>query len=68
MAGNMPSASMVCGDFSTMTIGFFRPGLELSTNPYGAGFQTGAITVLATLSVDVGIPFASSFCKSTSIT
>ncbi|HEX6832370.1 MAG TPA: hypothetical protein VF132_02450 [Rudaea sp.] len=51
-----------------MTIGFFRPGLELSTNPYGAGFQTGVITVLATLSVDVGIPFASSFCKSTSIT
>ena len=67
MAGNMPSASMVCGDFSTMT-GFFRPGLELSTNPYGAGFQTGVITVLATLSVDVGIPFASSFFKSTSIT
>ena len=60
------AASMVFGDFSSVVIGEWGM-LELAMNPY-ANFQAAITGIRAIQTVDVGIRYAGSFSRATSIT
>ena len=68
MASNqMPSATMLFGDFSLGVVIAEWGVLEVEVNPY-ANFQAGIIGVRAIASVDIGVRYPTAFSAASSIT
>ena len=68
MASNqMPSATMLFGDFSLGVVIAEWGVLEVEVNPY-ANFQAGIVGVRAIASVDVGVRYPTAFSAASSIT
>ena len=67
VTSKMPSASLLCGDFSNLTVFLFGSrGLEVLVDPFTA-FSTGRITFLVRLSVGLVVSFPGAFRKSTTV-
>lgn len=65
---NMPSASLLVGDFSNSTV-LLWGGIEVLVNPYSTtGFQQGTIELAVFVAMDVAVNFPAAFAKSTAIT
>lgn len=65
-SNNVPSATMIFGDFSQVIIAEWGV-LEVDVNPY-AGFTAGIIGIRAMASIDVALRYPSAFSVATSIT
>lgn len=66
---DMPSATMLCGDFSLVYLGFWGAGLVLEINPYEqTNFRSGVIQARVLVSCDVAVLHPSSFIVASSIT
>lgn len=63
---NMPTATMLFGDFSKTVIGEWGV-LEIEVNPY-ANFQAGIIGVRAMASIDVAVRYAVGYSAASSVT
>lgn len=64
----MPAATLLAGDFSTVAVGMFGPGLRVDVDPSGTGFNNASVTVRVLMMADVALRQPSAFVKSTSIT
>jgi HK97 family phage major capsid protein/HK97 family phage prohead protease len=60
-------SAMIFGNFADLIIGQWGPGIEILANPYGAGFNNGAIDLRALASVDVALRNAVSFAAITDL-
>ncbi len=66
---DVPTASMLCGDFGTVYVGIWGEGFVLEINPYDpANFKTGVIQARIILSADVAVLHPTAFVVATSIT
>ena len=66
---DVPTATMLCGDFGTVYVGVWGPGFLLEINPYDpAHFRTGVIQARIILSADVAVLHPAAFVVATSIT
>ena len=63
----VPSGTVVFGDFSMLTINEWGPGLEIAVNPFQT-FATGDIGIRGFLSADIVVRHAASFAKLTGTT
>lgn len=66
VTSKMPSASLLVGDFTNLSVLLFGPGVEVLVNPF-ANFQSGQITFQVSVAVDIAVNYPGSFRKSTSI-
>ena len=64
---DIPSATMVAGDWSELILALWGTGLEFSINPY-ATFPARIVGARVLVSCDVGIWHLGAFCISTVIT
>jgi HK97 family phage major capsid protein len=64
-AGNCSAA--IFGNWQDLFIGQWGPGIEILANPFGAGFNSGAIDVRALASVDIAIRNKVSFAAITDL-
>ena len=59
---DMPTATMICGDFGSIYVGIWGNGFTLEINPYdGTGFKTGMIQVRILIAMDVAVLHPSAF-------
>jgi hypothetical protein len=66
---DVPSATMICGDFSLVYLGFWGAGLFLEINPNDpTGFKSGIIQARVLVSCDVAVLHPSAFIVASSIT
>ena len=66
---DVPTATMVCGDWSLIYLGIWGTGVTLEINPCDhAGFKAGLIQARMLISCDVAVLHPSSFIVATSIT
>ncbi len=66
---DMPTATMICGDFSLIYVGIWGAGFLLEVNPFEqALFRTGIIQARVLVSCDVAVLHPSSFIVASSIT
>lgn len=66
---DMPTATMLCGDFSLIYLGFWGAGLTLEINPYEqTNFRSGVIQARVLVSCDVAVLHPSAFIVASSIT
>ena len=65
-SNNVPSATIIFGDFSQVIIAEWGV-LEVDVNPY-AGFTAGIIGIRAMASIDVALRYPSAFSVATSVT
>lgn len=66
---DVPTATMICGDFSLVYFGIWGQGFVLEINPYDtAGFKAGLIQGRMLVSCDVAVLHPSAFVVATSIT
>jgi hypothetical protein len=66
---DMPTATMVTGDFSDVILGLWGPGLTVELNPYEqTAFKAGVVQARLLISCDVIVQHPGSFCIATSIT
>jgi HK97 family phage major capsid protein len=61
------SGTMLGGDFSTVYVGEFGPGVSIEANPY-ANFQAGIVGIRAFYSCDVLVRYGQAFAVGTGIT
>lgn len=66
-SNQMPTATMLFGDWAEIVVGEWGDGLELEVNPF-ADFRAGIVGVRAMLSADVAIRHPAAFSAATSIT
>lgn len=59
---NMPAASIIAGDFSSMFIGFFGDAVETIVDPYSSK-KSATIELLCTAYADAGVPHLEVFVK-----
>lgn len=64
---DMPSGTLLAGDFSQCTLGIWGAGIEIAINPYQT-FNTGTVAMRAMVGADVGVLHAGAFCAATSVT
>jgi hypothetical protein len=66
---DMPTDSMICGDFGNVYVGIWGEAFVLEINPYDpTHFKTGVIQGRIILACDLAVLHAPGFCKSASIT
>jgi len=66
---DVPTATMLCGDFSLIYLGIWGAGLVLEINPYEqTNFRAGIIQARVLLSCDVAVLHPSSVIVASSIT
>ncbi len=66
---DVPTATMLCGDFGLVYLGFWGAGLFLELNPNDpTGFKSGIIQARVLVSCDVAILHPSAFIVASSIT
>jgi len=66
---DVPSATMICGDFGNIYLGIWGEAFVLEINPFDpTHFKTGVIQARIILPCDVAVLHAASFVKSESIT
>ena len=66
---DVPTATMLCGDFSLIYLGMWGVGLTLEINPYEqTNFRAGIIQARVLVSCDVGVLHPASFIVASSIT
>ena len=66
---DVPTATMICGDFSLIYLGIWGAGLVLEINPYEqTNFRAGIIQARVLTSCDVAVLHPSSFIVASSIT
>ena len=66
---DVPTATMLCGDFALVYFGIWGQGFVLEINPYDtAGFKAGLIQGRMLVSCDVAVLHPSAFVVATSIT
>lgn len=66
---DMPPATMICGDFSTIYLGIWGQGFVLEINPFDtAGFKAGLIQGRMLVSCDIALLQPSAFVVASSIT
>lgn len=66
---DMPIATMTCGDFSLVYLGFWGAGLVLEINPYEqTNFRAGIIQARVLVSCDVAVLHPSGFIVASAIT
>jgi HK97 family phage major capsid protein len=65
-----PTATLLLGDFSQATLGFFGPGLQVEATQQNtaSAFQAGITTLRVLVGVDLGVRQVSAFHSTTSIT
>ena len=64
---DMPSATLICGDFSQCVLGLWSDGIQVAVNPFDT-FNTGVVSMRAMVLADVAVLHAGAFCAATSIT
>ena len=63
---DVPTATMIAGDWSNIYFGVWGPGFVVEINPYDAtGFKTGMIQARILVSCDVAVLHPSSFVVAT---
>lgn len=66
---DVPAATMLCGDFSLVYLGFWGAGLVLEINPYEqTNFRAGIIQARVLVSCDVAVLHPPAFIVASSIT
>jgi HK97 family phage major capsid protein/HK97 family phage prohead protease len=60
-------SALVFGDFSSLLIGMWGPGVEILPNPYGSGYNAGSVDIRAMATVDIAVKHAQSFAAITDI-
>jgi HK97 family phage major capsid protein len=66
---DVPTATMISGDWGLVYLGIWGNGFVLEINPYDpAGFKAGTIQARLLVSCDVGVLHPSAFIQATSIT
>ena len=66
---DVPSATLICGSWSSIWLGVWSSGFVVEINPYDStGFKTGTIQARILVSLDVCILHPAGFCKAESIT
>jgi len=66
---DVPTATMICGDFSLVYLGFWGAGLFLEINPYEqTNFRAGIIQARVLVSCDCAVLAPSAFVVASSIT
>jgi HK97 family phage major capsid protein len=66
---DMPTATMLCGDFSLVYLGIWGQGFTLEINPYDpTGFKQGIIQARILVACDLAVRHPSAFIAATSIT
>jgi HK97 family phage major capsid protein len=66
---DMPTATMIAGDWQHVIIATWGEGFEFAVNPFDpTGFKAGSIQTRVMLSCDVAVVYAGAFRKSASIT
>lgn len=69
VTSDMPSATLILGDWSQVLVGLWGPGVALEVNPYDAdGFKRGSVQVRVMVSVDVAVRQPAAFVSASSIT
>jgi Phage capsid family len=69
LSTDMPTDSMICGDFGNVYVGIWGEAFVLEINPYDpTHFKTGVIQGRIILACDLAVLHAPGFCKSASIT
>lgn len=66
VTSKMPSASLLVGDFSNLSVLLFGAGIEILVNPF-ANFQSGQVTFQVSVAVDIAVNYPGSFRKSTTV-
>jgi HK97 family phage major capsid protein len=64
---NTPASTLLCGDFSTLFLLFWGPGIQIEVNPFAA-FQSLTVGVRVLASVDVAVTQPGVFSASVGIT
>jgi hypothetical protein len=64
---NVPDATLICADWSTILVGTWGVGPELAVDPYGA-FRTLGATMRCLLSVDVAVTAPAAVVVASSVT
>ncbi|MDC8451061.1 MAG: phage major capsid protein [Nitrospira sp.] len=66
---DVPTATMICGDWSLLYLGIWGQGFLLEVNPFDpAGFKAGVIQARMLISCDVAVLHPSAFVVASSIT
>lgn len=66
---DVPSATLIAGDWSDVILGLWGAGFVFEVNPYDpTGFKAGTIQARVLVSLDVAIAHPSAFCVASSIT
>ena len=66
---DVPTATMICGDWSLIYIGIWGEGFVLEVNPFDpTGFKTGTIQARMLVTCDVAVLHPSAFVVASSIT
>lgn len=66
---DVPSATMICGDWSLIYLGIWGQGFVLEVNPFDpTGFKTGTIQARLLVSCDIAVLHPSAFVVASSIT
>lgn len=66
---DVPTATMICGDWSLIALGIWGQGFELQINPYDStGFKAGLIQARMLVTCDVAVLHPSAFVVASSIT
>lgn len=67
VSASVPSKALLCGPWSTIYIGTWGETVAIEVNPY-ANFQSGLLSARLMIDMDVGLPGATMFAKSESLT
>ena len=66
---DVPTATMIAGDFSLIVLGIWGQGFELQINPFDpTGFKTGTIQARMIVSCDIAVLHPTAFLVASSIT
>jgi HK97 family phage major capsid protein len=65
---DMPTGTMICGDWSNVYVGIWGSGLVVEINPFGSGFKAGIIEARILVSCDCVVLHPSAFVVASSIT
>jgi hypothetical protein len=66
---DVPTATMICGDWSLIYLGIWGEGFVLEVNPFDpTGFKTGTIQARMLVTCDVAVLHPSAFVVASSIT
>lgn len=66
---DVPTATMICGDFSLIYLGIWGKGFVLEVNPFDpSGFKTGTIQARMLVTCDIAVLHPNGFVVASSIT